>query len=111
MSLGVRIAELRRNKGESLQMVADAVGVSKAHIWELEKERTTNPAMDLVRRLANHFDTTVSFFVGEDIDGTDDELQLARMFREARKLDAREREILDGMMKTLLAQKNRQKAG
>lgn len=86
MSLGLRIAELRRNKGESLQQVAEAVGVSKAHIWEMEKERTRNPAMDLVRRLANHFETTVAFLVGEDMDGSDDEIQLARMFREARQL-------------------------
>jgi len=41
MTLGARIAQLRRNKGESLQKVADAVGVSKAHIWELEKNGQT----------------------------------------------------------------------
>ncbi len=111
MTLGARIAQLRRNKGESLQKVADAVGVSKAHIWELEKERTNNPAMDLVKRLAIHFETTVAFLIGEDIDGSDDEQQLARMFREARDLDQRERDILDGMMKTLLAQKSRQQVG
>ena len=37
MGLGVQITQLRLQKAESLQQVADAVGVSKAHIWELEK--------------------------------------------------------------------------
>jgi transcriptional regulator with XRE-family HTH domain len=111
MSLGLRIAELRRIKKQSLQNVADAVDVSKAHIWEIEKERTVNPSMDLVRRLANYFETTVSFLVGEDIDGSDDEQQLSRMFREARNLDHQERELLDSMMQTLLKQKNLKKEG
>ena len=39
MSLARRVAKLRREKGQSLQDVADAVEVSKAHIWELEKGR------------------------------------------------------------------------
>ncbi len=52
MSVGVRIAELRRRAGQSLQQVGDAVGVSKAHIWELEKGRADNPSMALVTRLA-----------------------------------------------------------
>ena len=65
MSLGARIAQLRLKRGESLQQVADAVGVSKAHIWELEKGRTDNPAMALVVRLADHFGVSVSFLVDE----------------------------------------------
>lgn len=103
MSLSLRIAKLRRKHGQSLQEVADAVGVSKAHIWELEKGRADNPSMALVTRLADHFGTTVSFLVGEDIESLDADNDLQRMFRQASALDQRERAILDGMMKTLLA--------
>ena len=103
MSFGLRIAKLRRKHRQSLQEVADAVGVSKAHIWELEKGRTDNPSMGLVTRLADHFGTTVSSLVGEDIESSDADVALQRMFRQATKLDEREREILDTMMKTLLA--------
>jgi transcriptional regulator with XRE-family HTH domain len=103
MSLGLRIAKLRRKQGQSLQEVADAVEVSKAHIWELEKGRADNPSMGLVTRLADHFGTTVSSLVGEDIESSDADADLQRMFRQAKKLDERERDILDGMMKTLLA--------
>ena len=52
MSLGARLTRLRLEKGESLQRVAEAVGASKAHVWELEKGRTDNPSMALVTRLA-----------------------------------------------------------
>ena len=35
MALAAKIKELRLKKGLSLQDLADAVGASKAHIWDL----------------------------------------------------------------------------
>ena len=102
MSLGLRIGDLRRKKGQSLQDVADAVGVSKAHIWELEKGRSDNPSMGLVTRLADHFGVTVAFLAGEDVESPDANPDLQRMFRQAQHLDDRERAILDSMMQSLL---------
>lgn len=107
MGLGARIAELRLGKKESLQQVGDAVGVSKAHIWELEKGRALNPSMALVERLADHFGVSVAFLVSEDVDAGDADPQLQRMFRQAQKLDDRERAILDDMMKSLLNSRER----
>ncbi len=68
MRLATRVAKLRRQKSQSLQEVADAVEVSKAHIWELEKGRADNPSMALVTELADHFGVTVAYLVGEDIE-------------------------------------------
>ena len=107
MGVGARITQLRLRKNQSLQEVADAVGVSKAHIWELEKGRTDNPSMALVTRLADHFGVSVAFLVGEDIEAPDADPQLQRMFRQAKVLDERERAILDSMMQSLLANRPR----
>lgn len=102
MSLAARLSDLRAQSGQSLQQVADAVGVSKAHIWELEKGRTDNPAMALVRRLADHYGVSISRLVGEDMDAPDAEDDLQRMFRQAKDLSDRDRKILDNMMQNLL---------
>ncbi|MEZ5763708.1 MAG: helix-turn-helix transcriptional regulator [Xanthobacteraceae bacterium] len=102
MSLARRVAKLRREKGQSLQDVADAVEVSKAHIWELEKGRADNPSMALVTRLSDHFGVTVSFLVGEDIESSDADQDLQRLFRQANKLDDNERAILADMVQSLL---------
>ncbi len=107
MNLGVRLADLRLKAGQSLQQVADAVDVSKAHVWELEKGRTDNPAMALVTRLADHFGVSVAFLVGEDIEASDADVELQRMFRQAKQLDTHEREILDDMMRSLLKRRSR----
>lgn len=102
MSLATRIADLRRQKKESLQDVASAVGVSKAHIWELERGRADNPSMSLLTNIADHFDVSVAFLVDEDLESPDADVDLQRMFRQAKALEPYERKILDDMLKSLL---------
>src|SRR3954465_8914172 len=109
MTLAERMTRVRVGKGESLQDVATAVGVSKAHIWELEKGRTDNPSMGLVTRLADHFGVSISFLVGEDPRAEDADPKIARMFRQATDLAAEDLEVLEDMMKSLL--KRRGKTG
>ena len=102
MGVGARIVELRLKKGFSLQEVADAVGVSKAHIWDLEKGRADNPSMALVQNLAEHFGVSTAYLIGEDINAPDADVELTRMFRQASKLSPHERAIIEDMMKSLL---------
>ncbi len=102
MSLGLKIGEMRRRKGQSLQDVADTVGVSKTHIWELEKGTSANPSMTLVRALADHFGVTVGYLVDEDLAAPNADDQLAAMFRQARELDPEGRRILNDMLRSLL---------
>jgi transcriptional regulator with XRE-family HTH domain len=106
-TLGVRMRRLRLSKGDSLQQVADAVGVSKAHIWELEKARTDNPSIQLLTKLANHFKVTVAYLVGEDVDAEDADQDLQRMFRQAQDLDPRDRESLDALLQSFLERKKK----
>lgn len=110
MTLGARLTRLRLAKKETLQEVADAVGVSKAHIWELEKERTDNPSMALVTRLADHFGLSLATLVGED-PAADDAGRIGRMFRRAGELEPDDLALLDEMMQTLLKRRRKTGAG
>jgi transcriptional regulator with XRE-family HTH domain len=65
MPIGDRLKELRVRKGQSLQQVADAIEASKAHIWELESNRSKNPSLDLLQKLAGHFGTSVAYLIDE----------------------------------------------
>jgi transcriptional regulator with XRE-family HTH domain len=105
MGLGARIAELRRLRRESLQGVADAVGVTKTHIWELEKGRAGNPSLAVIKGLADHFEVSIASLVGEDIDADDADQNLARMFRQAREIDPSDLEHLDAMIQSFLKRK------
>lgn len=110
MTLSARLTRLRLAKRESLQQVADAVGVSKAHIWELEKGRTDNPSMALVTRLADHFGLSLAALVGED-PKAGDAGQIGRMFRQAGELEPDDLALLDDMMQTLLKRRRRSENG
>lgn len=66
MAIGDRLKLLRVKKGQSLQQVADAIGASKAHIWELESNRSKNPSLELLQKLAGHFGTTVAYLISEE---------------------------------------------
>ncbi|MEX0645693.1 MAG: helix-turn-helix transcriptional regulator [Parvularculaceae bacterium] len=101
MPLGVRIKKLRLKRGESLQDVADAVGCSKAHVWELEQGRAKNPSMALLKAIADHFDLTVAALAGEDLFDTEADRQLARLFRQAQELSDRDLNTIEDMIKAM----------
>tara|TARA_B100000809_G_C14684172_1_gene368030 strand:+ start:186 stop:512 length:327 start_codon:yes stop_codon:yes gene_type:complete len=102
MSLANRLRELRVSKRESLQDVAEAVGVSKTHIWELEKGKSSNPSVELLRKFSDHFGISISQLIGESLEDPNASPELVRMFRQAGDLDDRERAILDATLKSLL---------
>ena len=110
MSLGARIRDLRIRKGQSLQEVAGAVGVSKTHIWEMEKGRSKNPSVDLLAKLADHFKVTITSLVGEDPESCGADEELMRMFRQAGELTEGDRAVLDDMIQSLLKRRRERDA-
>ena len=101
MSLDARLFELRQNAKVSLQKVADAVGVSKAHVWELEKGRSTNPSFDLVRKLAAFYEVTPEELTGEAETPALEDQQIERIHRGLKDLTARDRDLIEGMVKSM----------
>jgi transcriptional regulator with XRE-family HTH domain len=65
MELKDKLRSLRSREAQSLQQVADAIGVSKAHVWELETGRSKNPSLDILQRLAKHYRVAVAYLVEE----------------------------------------------
>ncbi|WP_240222540.1 helix-turn-helix domain-containing protein [Rheinheimera hassiensis] len=69
MSLAERLRVLRADKKVSLQVVADAVGISKPHVWELEKGKTQNPSLELLMKFAEYYSVSLDFLAGKsDVD-------------------------------------------
>ena len=103
MSLGSRLKELRIKKNQSLQDVADAVGVSKAHIWEIERGTSKNPSMELLNKLAVHFGQTVAYLVGEQPD--EEESELVALYRDLRSLSEPDRRTIKTIMQAFREKK------
>ena len=102
MELGDRLNSLRRKSGKSLQQVADAVGISKAHIWEMEKGRSRNPSFELMQKLAAHFGVPVTVLVGESEEaGRGRSADRAHPSR-PEGLGARDRQLIEEMVKGMV---------
>jgi transcriptional regulator with XRE-family HTH domain len=88
----------RERTRKSLQQVADDVGASKAHIWELETGRAKNPSIDLLTKLAKSFDVSVSDLIGENPGAPDDSPELVALYRELKELSEADRKAIQNMM-------------
>lgn len=108
MSFARKLHDLRVAKRLSLQNVADAVGISKAHVFNLEKGLTANPSMELVVKLAELFRVRVADLVGDNPEADDEPAEMVAMFRDLKGLDPRDRETIQMMMETM---KKRQRQG
>lgn len=101
MAFKNRLNQLRVANRLSLQQVADKVGISKAHVWNLEKGLAENPSMELVVKLADLFRVRVADLVGENPDATDEDPEMVAMFRDLKGLGEDDREIIKGLMEQL----------
>ncbi len=104
MGIGNRIKQWRVKTNQSLQDVADAVKVSKAHIWEIERGGSQNPSMDLLKKLAEHFGVSVSKLIGEDTPSEEQE-GLMVLYRDLKHLSESDREYIKQLAKRLKEKK------
>ena len=108
MSFAHRLREQRIANRMSLQDVATAVGISKAHVFNLEKAKTSNPSMELVLKLAELFRVRVTDLVGDNPEAEDQPAEMVAMFRDLKALDQGDRETIRLMMESLKKRREQQ---
>lgn len=104
-ALGPRLRKFRMAKNFSLQQLADKVGASKAHIWDMEQGKTSNPSLALLTELSRALDVPIKDLVGE-ADASPDEEHLAPLFRDLRGLTPEQLEVVRGLTKNLREMSN-----
>ena len=101
MTFGERLNELRIKRGMSLQDVATRVGMSKAHVWNLEKGISDNPTVEVLTKLADLFRVRIADLVGENPEAADEAPEMVAMFRDLKRLGERDRETIRLLMEQL----------
>ena len=66
-AFGARLRRLREAKKLTLQQVADAVGCTKAYIWELEMKDGQRPSAERIQAIAKVLGVTMEDVMGEPI--------------------------------------------
>jgi transcriptional regulator with XRE-family HTH domain len=98
MALASKLKALRLKKNKSLQQIADAVGASKNHIWDLETGKSRNPSIDLLTKLAKALGVSVADLIGENPGAKDEDPNVVAMYRELKELSPKDREAIQLMM-------------
>lgn len=63
--MGDRIRDGRKEKGLTLEGLAEKAGTSKSYIWELENRVLENPSVYRIARIASILGVTIEYLVGE----------------------------------------------
>ena len=66
-AFGLRLRRLREAKKLTLQQVADAVGCTKAYIWQLEMKDGQRPSAERIQAIAKVLGVTMEDVMGEPI--------------------------------------------
>lgn len=65
--LGEKLRTLRKEKGLTLEKLAEAAGLSKSYLWELENRESQRPSAEKLTALADALGVTVPYFIEEDV--------------------------------------------
>jgi transcriptional regulator with XRE-family HTH domain len=82
LSLGPRVKALRKLKGLTVDDLANAVGVNKAHVSRIERGLKM-PSIATMARLASALGVTISHLVGETLDKAEIKVTRSADLREA----------------------------
>lgn len=64
--IGCHIRALRKNRGYTLQALADRAGASKSYVWELERGRGLRPSAQMLSRIAAALGVTLESIIGDE---------------------------------------------
>ena len=97
-AVGDKIRELRKQKGYTLEKLAELTESSKSYIWELENKNPPRPSADKVAQIAAVLGVTSDYLV----DSTDKtnvvEAADQAFFRRYRKMDSATKEKIRRMV-------------
>lgn len=65
-ALSERISFFRKQRGLSLRDLALKAGTTKGHVWDLEKDKSRNPTLGVLRGLSDALGVPIHVLVGEE---------------------------------------------
>jgi len=107
MSFASELTILRARQQISLQNLANAIGVSKTHIWQLEKGVTEAPSLEIVKKIADYFDVTIQSLVGEAPESPNADPASVAMYRKFGELDEFDKKAITQMVNAMIERKKR----
>jgi len=97
--LGDKIRRLRKEKGFSLDKLAELAASSKSYIWELENKNPPRPSAEKLTKIAEKLDTTIEYLLDHEQSISTEDAADAHFYRQYRKMDPTTKEKIRRMVK------------
>lgn len=85
-ALGAKIQKLRKEKGLTLEELADKSESSKSYIWELENKDVPRPSADKLSKIATQLGVTMEYLIDQDEKITEADAADEMFYRKYRKM-------------------------
>lgn len=90
--LGVKIRELRKQKGFTLERLAELADSSKSYIWELENKDPPRPSGEKIARIAEALGVTADYLLDDQAQAVKPDVVDQAFFRQYRRLNKETKE-------------------
>lgn len=85
--LGEKIRKLRKEKGLTLDKLAELTESSKSYIWELENKNPPRPSAEKLSKIAEKLGTTIEYLMDEGEAVSVEDAADAQFYRQYRKMN------------------------
>lgn len=99
--LGTKINELRRERGMTLEQLAQATNSSKSYMWELENKDVARPSAEKLDRIAQALDVTASYLIDVSQSAPTEDVADTAFYRQYQKLDTDKKVMLKRILDAL----------
>ena len=86
-ALGEKIQKLRKEKGLTLEKLAELTGSSKSYIWELENKNPPRPSADKISKIATQLGVTMDYLIDDQQKLTEADATDKMFFRKYQQMD------------------------
>lgn len=100
LSLGEKLRTLRKGKKLTLDGLAEAVGISKSYLWELENRTQAKPSAEILDKLAGELGVPIGYLLDESVALPGENHVDEAFFRNYQKLGSSEKEQLRRILDT-----------
>ena len=97
--LGRKIRQLRKEKGYTLEKLAELSDSSKSYIWELENKDPPRPSAEKVAKIASVLGVTSDYLMSKSQVAPDDKVLDVAFFRDYQGLDDKDKVRLREIVK------------
>jgi transcriptional regulator with XRE-family HTH domain len=107
LTIGEKLRKLRKEKGVSLQTVADALGISKSTITGYEHD-SREPGIEIINKIADYYRVNPLFLIRNDLIPNYKAVNLKELFEyedltvEGKRLTNREKDMIYRVIKAIV---------